>query len=69
MKKTMFIAFMMCICALLNAQSVIVLHSTDTTAVFTGNTAFDDAYSLAETGDTLYLSGGGFTAPSEFEKG
>jgi hypothetical protein len=51
------------------AQSVIVLHSTDTTAVFTGNTAFDDAYTLAENGDTLYLSGGGFTAPASFEKG
>ncbi|MCF8219636.1 MAG: hypothetical protein K9J21_11740 [Bacteroidales bacterium] len=51
------------------AQSAIVLQSTDTTAVFTGNTAFADAYALAENGDTLYLSGGGFTAPSGFEKG
>lgn len=53
----------------LNAQSVIVLHSTDTTAVFTGNTAFDDAYTLAETGDTLYLSGGAFTISSNMSKG
>jgi hypothetical protein len=51
------------------AQSVIVLHSTDTTAVFTGTTAFADAYALSENGDTLYLSGGGFTAPTNFEKG
>ncbi len=54
---------------MVNAQSVIVLQSTDTTAVFTGNTALADAYALAETSDTLYLSGGGFTAPSGFEKG
>jgi hypothetical protein len=43
---------------------VIVLHSTDTTAGFTGNTAFADAYALAQTGDTLYLSGGAFTMSS-----
>ncbi|MDA3911284.1 MAG: hypothetical protein PF448_08010 [Bacteroidales bacterium] len=51
------------------AQSVIVLHSTDTTAVFTGNTAFQDAYALAESSDTLYLSGGAFTITSSIEKG
>jgi hypothetical protein len=69
MKKIILILIALVFANYIMAQSVIVLHSTDTTAVFTGNTAFDDAYTLAETGDTLYLSGGGFTAPSGFEKG
>jgi len=69
MKKITFLTLCFFLVNFMMAQSVIVLHSTDTTAVFTGNTAFDDAYTLAENGDTLYLSGGGFTAPSEFEKG
>lgn len=51
------------------AQSVVVLHSTSTTTVFTGNTAFQDAYALSESGDTLYLSGGSFTISSDIEKG
>ncbi|MFP4664880.1 MAG: hypothetical protein ACLFM1_10680 [Bacteroidales bacterium] len=69
MKKLILISIALVFTHYITAQSVIILHSTDTTAVFTGNTAFDDAYTLAETGDTLYLSGGGFTAPTSFEKG
>lgn len=69
MKKIWIILSTLCVYTMVNAQSVIVLHSTDATTVFTGNTALADAYALAVNGDTLYLSGGGFTAPSGFEKG
>ncbi|MGM0626494.1 MAG: hypothetical protein ACQES0_11475, partial [Bacteroidota bacterium] len=69
MKKIILASIALLFASFAMAQSVIVLHSTDTTAVFTGNTAFADAYALAENGDTLYLSGGGFTAPTGFEKG
>ncbi|MGC9332440.1 MAG: hypothetical protein ACP5DZ_11300 [Bacteroidales bacterium] len=69
MKKIIPLLVSLLIANFMLAQSVIVLHSIDTTAVFTGNTAFADAYALAENGDTLYLSGGGFTAPAGFEKG
>ncbi|MDD2635776.1 MAG: hypothetical protein PHW82_09785 [Bacteroidales bacterium] len=69
MKKTIFYFALLLSVNCIIAQSVIVLHSTDTTAVFTGNTAFNDAYTLAENGDTLYLSGGAFTISSDIEKG
>lgn len=69
MKKFVFFALSFCFSLFVFSQSVIVLHSTDTTAVFTGNTAFEDAYNLAEPGDTLYLSGGGFSLVDNFEKG
>ncbi|MCF8331042.1 MAG: hypothetical protein K9H84_01175 [Bacteroidales bacterium] len=69
MKKFILLPICLFLANFVNAQSVIVLHSTDTTAVFTGNTAFADAYALAQTGDTLYLSGGAFTASSEIAKG
>ncbi len=69
MKKIIFFSIAFLFAGYIMAQSVIVLHSTDTTAVFTGNTAFDDAYTLAETGDTLYLSGGAFTISSSISKG
>ncbi|MEA1873437.1 MAG: hypothetical protein U9N51_03280 [Bacteroidota bacterium] len=69
MKKISILSICFFLVNFMMAQSVIVLHSTDTTAVFTGHTAFADAYALAENGDTVYLSGGGFTAPTNFEKG
>lgn len=43
-------------------QTVIALHSIDATMIFSGFAAFSDAYDAAETGDKLYLPGGGFTA-------
>ncbi|MDA3819352.1 MAG: hypothetical protein PF590_02645 [Candidatus Delongbacteria bacterium] len=69
MKKIIFFLVSFFFANFMMAQSVIVLHSTDTTAGFTGNTAFADAYALAQTGDTLYLSGGAFTMSSEIAKG
>lgn len=50
-----------------NAQ-IIALHSTNGTQIFKGATALDSAYTAAQNGDTLYLSGGSFTPPSNFDK-
>lgn len=58
------IAFSMTI----NAQTI-ALHSTSGVQIFTGNTALDLAYTEAQNGDTLYLSGGLFTPPTGFDKG
>lgn len=69
MKRTSLLIICFLLVNFAIAQSVVVLHSTDTTAIFTGNAAFADAYALAENGDTVYLSGGGFTAPTNIEKG
>ncbi|MGM0648024.1 MAG: hypothetical protein ACQESZ_06515 [Bacteroidota bacterium] len=69
MKKFILLSVFLLWASVMMSQSVIILHSTDTTAVFTGNTAFADAYALAQTGDTLYLSGGAFTVSSDIAKG
>lgn len=69
MKKVMFSFSCILFAHFIMAQSVIVLHSTDTTAVFTGTNAFVNAYALAESGDTMYLSGGSFTVGTEISKG
>jgi hypothetical protein len=61
MKKLMIT----CVIAVLSltafSQYVVVLHSADTTAAFTGSSSLSDAYNMASDGDTLYLSGGAFS--------
>ncbi len=47
---------------------IIALHSTDETQIFKGATALNMAYLAAQNGDTLYLSGGSFTPPANFDK-
>ncbi|MCB9222575.1 MAG: hypothetical protein R2780_13135 [Crocinitomicaceae bacterium] len=51
----------------LNAQKV-ALHSTGSIQHFTGTTAFADAYTASNPGDTIYLPGGGFTPPATIDK-
>ncbi len=50
-----------------NAQTI-ALHSTNGTQIFKGVNALNTAYTAAQNGDTLYLSGGSFTPPSAFDK-
>jgi hypothetical protein len=60
--RKLFIIFGLLLTGLITySQYVAVLHSNDTIAVFTGSSAFAQAYNLSESGDTIYLSGGGFT--------
>ncbi|MDA3911283.1 MAG: hypothetical protein PF448_08005 [Bacteroidales bacterium] len=60
--KKLFITCMIAVTSITAfSQYVVVLHSADTTAAFTGSTSLLDAYNLANDGDTLYLSGGAFS--------
>lgn len=51
----------------INAQTV-ALHSPSGAQILKGNTALATAYTAAQGGDTLYLSGGTFTPPAAFDK-
>lgn len=61
MKKVFIISVLLLMGLITYSQYVAVLHSSDTIAAFTGSAAFVQAYNLSESGDTIYLSGGGFT--------
>lgn len=50
-----------------NAQKV-ALHTTSGVQHFVGVSGFNDAYNNATNGDTIYIPGGGFTAPSSIDK-
>lgn len=45
-----------------------VLHSSSGVQIFQGVNALSTAYTEAQNGDTVYLSGGGFVPPSAFDK-
>lgn len=51
------------------AQKSVALHSNGTTTIFGGDTPLTAAYDAAITGDTLYVSGGNFVAPTTIDKG
>lgn len=51
----------------INAQTI-ALHSSTGVQIIKGNTALATAYTAAQSGDTLYLSGHTFTPPSAFDK-
>ena len=51
------------------AQSRVALHSVGQVTIFSGAAPFADAYNAAASGDTIYLSGGAFVAPTEINKG
>nr|HPR33238.1 hypothetical protein [Prolixibacteraceae bacterium] len=46
-----------------------VLHTSGDVKFFSGTSALVNAYAAATTGDTIYLSGGGFTSPGTIDKG
>lgn len=46
------------------AQQKAALHHNGTTQIFGGLTPFIDAYNTSVSGDTIYLAGGSFSAPS-----
>lgn len=51
------------------AQSYIALHHIGTVQNFSGANALINAYSASSTGDTIYLPGGSFAPPANFDKG
>lgn len=51
----------------INAQTI-ALHTSSGVQIFKGTTTLLAAYNSAQSGDTLYLSGGIFTPPAAFDK-
>ena len=70
MKKiTLFLIFLLLAVVYSTAQKSVALHSNGTTTIFDGDTSLTEAYDASITGDTLYVSGGHFTAPATIDKG
>src|SRR5210317_473345 len=70
MKKiTLFLILMLVALVYATAQKSVALHSNGTTTIFGGDSPLIEAYDAAITGDTLYVSGGNFTAPTIIDKG
>ncbi len=67
MKKTLLILATITFGLNVNAQKV-ALHSGGNVSIFNGTAALVDAYNQSVNGDTIYLPGGGFTAPSSVNK-
>lgn len=67
MKRTVLIFSLFAFAISLNAQ-LIALHSASGVQIFKGNTALASAYLAAQNSDTLYLSGGTFFPPPNFDK-
>ncbi len=51
------------------AQSYVALHSNGTVQHFNGTNALVNAYAASINGDTIYLPGGSFAPPANFDKG
>jgi hypothetical protein len=70
--KIQFYLILLLICAgnvfTSKAQQVVALHQSGDTRFFSGTDAFRLAYDAANSGDTIYLSGGSFTAPDTIAK-
>ena len=69
--KTKFTLLLLAICFSTTnyAQKVVALHSpTNGVQYFNSDTAFQEAYTAAIAGDTIYLPGGTHFPPSVFEK-
>ncbi|MDL2308637.1 hypothetical protein LJC53_03515 [Bacteroidales bacterium OttesenSCG-928-C03] len=71
MKRLFFLlAFMLIAVLVFSQQRYIALHSNGEVNFFGHpTTAFNDAYTAANSGDTLYLPGGLFAPPANFAKG
>ena len=69
MKKIVFLMLVSLLVANISfAQRCVVLQSSNGVFSFNGPNPFVDAYNAANHGDTIYLSGGSFNAPSIFNK-
>lgn len=67
-KQTLLILFVVLTTSLVVNAQTIALHSSTGVQLFKGNTALALAYTAAQNGDTLYLSGGTFTPPTAIDK-
>ncbi len=70
MKRTLLlICTLLCANVLLAQEQLAVLRHNDSTSVFYGQTAFEQAYTAAANGDIITLSDGIFSTPSDIRKG
>lgn len=67
MKRTIMFLAVLATAITLNAQRV-ALHSSSGVQHFWGPTGLVSAYDAANAGDTVYLPGGAFSTPANFEK-
>ncbi len=66
--KTLLILSIIGLATVTYSQKVVALHSAGTVTMFNTNNPFQDAYSAAVNGDTLYLPGGSMTPPTTIDK-
>ena len=70
MKRTLLlICTLLCANVLMAQEQLAVLRHNDSTSVFYGQSAFEQAYTAATHGDIITLSDGIFSTPSRVEKG
>jgi len=67
MKKIFLISILIVISMTMYGQKV-ALHTASGVQIFNGSNAFVNAHNAASSGDTIYLSGGTFYAPSSITK-
>lgn len=71
MKRTLlfFVCTLLCANVLFAQEQLAVLKHNDSTSVFYGQSAFEQAYTAATHGDIITLSDGIFTVPGSVQKG
>ena len=70
MKRTLLlICTLLCANVLFAQEQLAVLKHNDSTSVFYGQSAFEQAYSAAANGDIITLSDGIFSTPNQINKG
>lgn len=65
-KSVYVVIFLISIIA--NAQQKVALYHTGTTTIYSGSNPLIDAYTAAVANDTIYLPGGTFVPPTNFDK-
>jgi hypothetical protein len=68
MKKKIIISTVIVLIATMGFAQKVALHSASGVQHFTGTNPFQAAYTAAESGDTIYLPGGSFAPPANFNK-
>lgn len=68
MKKSVLILVLLFEFFQINAQTKVALHSGNDVTIYSGASAFVDAYNAAVNGDLIYLPGGNNTAPALINK-
>lgn len=68
MKKTIILIVFFLLGAFAFSQQKVALHHNGTTTIYSGTNPLIDAYTAAVSNDTIYLPGGTFAPPTNFDK-